>query len=327
MIGYIVQRVLSTIPTLVLIVVVGFIIIELPPGDYLTYRIQELESQGHTGAQEEIAALEKRYGLDRPATERFWIWITNFVKGDFGESFQYSKPVRELIGDRLLMTLILSVTSLIITWILGLTIGVYSATHKYTFGDHFLTGLSFLGLGIPSFLLALLFLLIGTRLYGSVPIGLFSPEFEDVPWSWARVSDLLQHLWIPAIIVAVSSTAGLVRTMRGNLLDTLGQTYVEVARAKGVNERVVIWKYAVRTSVHPLVMSLGMSLPSLVSGSEIASMILNLPTTGPLYLEALQVQDMYLAGTMLVLIALLLVIGNFLADILLALLDPRVRYD
>jgi len=324
---YIVQRVVSIIPTVILIVLFGFIIMELPPGDYLDYRIQELESQGHTGARQEIESLRQRYALDRPLAERFVNWVVHFARGDFGQSFQYQKPVRELIGERLLMTVVLSVSSMIITWVLGITIGVYSATHKYTFGDHLFTGLAFLGLGVPNFLLALVFLLVGLRVFGDVPIGLFSPEFQDAPWSTARLADLLRHIWIPALIVASSSTASLMRVMRGNLLDTLGMAYVEVARAKGLHERVVTWKYAVRTAMHPLIMSFGMSLPSIVSGSEITGMVLNLPTTGPLYLQALRVQDMYLGGTMLVLIALMLVIGNLIADILLALLDPRVRYD
>lgn len=324
---YIVQRVLSVIPTLFLIVLIGFIIMELPPGDYLTYRLQQLESQGHTGARQEIEQLRVRYALDRPAHERFVNWVVHFVRGDFGESFHHNRPVRELIGERLLLTVALSASSMAITWVLGITIGVYSATHKYSFGDHFFTGLAFLGLGVPGFLLALVFLLVGMRMYGRVPIGLFSPEFESAPWSFARLVDLLKHLWIPASIVAVSSTASLIRVMRGNLLDTLGQAYVEVARAKGVKERVVVWKYAVRTSVHPLVMSFGMSLPFIVSGSEITGMVLNLPTTGPLYLQAMRVQDMYLGGTMLVLISVMLVVGNLFADVLLVWLDPRVRYD
>ncbi|NLD74735.1 MAG: ABC transporter permease, partial [Chloroflexi bacterium] len=300
---------------------------ELPPGDYLDYRIQQLESQGHTGARQEIESLRVRYALDRPLAERFFNWIIHFVQGDFGESFQHNKPVRELIGDRLLMTVILSVSSMIITWVGGVLIGVYSATHKYTVADHVFTGLAFLGLGIPNFLLALVFLLIGLQLFGEVPIGLFSAGYENAPWSLARVTDLLKHLWIPALIVATSSTASLMRVMRGNLLDTLGAAYVEVARAKGLRERTVIWKYAVRTAMHPLIMSFGMSLPAIISGSEITGMVLNLPTTGPMYLQALRVQDMYLGGTMLVLISVMLVFGNLIADFLLAILDPRVRYD
>jgi peptide/nickel transport system permease protein len=327
MLKYVARRFLAMIPTVFLIVLVGFVIMELPPGDYLTFRLQQLEAQGHTGAKQEIESLRQRYALDAPLYERFLSWIWRFVRGDFGDSFQYNRPVRELIGERLLMTVILSVSSMIITWTLGIAIGVYSATHQYSFGDHLFTTIAFLGLGVPNFLLALLFLVIGSRLLGSVPIGLFSPEYESAPWSLARVVDLLKHLWIPASIVAVSGTAGLIRVMRGNLLDTLRLNYVQVARAKGLPERVVIWKYAVRTAMHPLVMSLGMSLPYVLSGSEITGIVLNLPTTGPLYLQALRQQDMYLGGTMLIFMSILLVVGNFLADLLLVWVDPRVRYE
>jgi len=327
MLQYIAQRVVSIIPTLILIAVVGFIIMELPPGDYLTWYIQQLESQGHSGAREQVMVLRARYALDRPAYWRFGNWVVHLVQGDFGYSFFYNRPVRDLIGERLAMTAVLAITSMIITWGIGITVGVYSATHQYSFGDHLFTGLAFLGLGIPNFLLALVFLLLGLKLFNSVPLGLFSTQFQDAPWSLAKLMDLFKHLWIPAGIVALSGTAGLIRVMRGNLLDTLNQAYVQVARAKGVSERVVVWKYAVRTAIHPLVMSLGMSLPGIVSGSEITGIVLNLPTTGPLYLQALRRQDMYLGGTMLILIAVMLVIGNLLADILLLWVDPRVRYD
>jgi peptide/nickel transport system permease protein len=324
---YILNRFISMIPTLMLIVVVGFFLIELPPGDYLTYRLQELESQGHTGAKQEIEELRARYALDSPIHIRFFKWIYNFVQGDFGDSLQYNKPVRELIGERLAMTMVLSLSSMVISWGVGVTVGIYSATHQYSFADHLFTGLAFVGLGVPNFFLALVLLLAGLKLFGVVPIGLFSAEFESAPWSFARVIDLLKHLWIPAAIVGVSGTAGLIRMMRGNLLDTLSQNYVQVARSKGLSERVVVLKYAVRTAVHPLVMSLGMSLPGIVSGSGITAIVLNLPTTGPLYLQALRRQDMYLGGTMLILLSVMLVIGNLLADVLLAWLDPRIRYE
>jgi peptide/nickel transport system permease protein len=324
---YILNRFISMIPTLALIVVVGFFLIELPPGDYLTYRLQELESQGNTGAKQEIEELRARYGLDSPIHIRFLKWVFNFVQGDFGDSLQYNKPVRELIGERLAMTLVLSLSSMVISWGIGVTVGIYSATHQYSFADHLFTGLAFLGLGVPNFFLALVLLLVGLRLFGVVPIGLFSAQFESAPWSFARVIDLLKHLWIPAAIVGVSGTAGLIRMMRGNLLDTLNQNYVQVARSKGLSENVVVLKYAVRTAVHPLVMSLGMSLPGIVSGSGITAIVLNLPTTGPLYLQALRRQDMYLGGTILILLSVMLVIGNLLADVLLAWLDPRIRYE
>lgn len=327
MIKYIIQRFFAIIPTLFLITVAGFFIMELPPGDYLTYRIHELEALGDTSAREQVASLREYYGLDKPVYIRFLRWIWRFIQGDFGHSFAYMKPVKELIGERLLLTVVLSLASLIISWGIGIVVGVFSATHQYSFADHLFTGISFLGLGLPNFLLALAFLVLGTRLTGKVPLGLFSPGIESAPWSWAKVVDLLQHLWVPAAIVGVSGTAGLIRMMRGNLLDTLGQPFVMVARAKGLKERVVVWKYAVRTAIHPLVMSLGMSLPFVVSGAAITSMVMNLPTTGPLYLQAMRQQDMYLGGTMLILLSVMLVIGNLLADILLAWLDPRIRYD
>jgi peptide/nickel transport system permease protein len=327
MLGYLLNRLLGMIPTLILIVLFGYLIMELPPGDFLTYRLQELESQGHSGARQEIELLRQQYALDKPLYIRFTKWIWGFVQGDFGDSFAYNKPVKELIGDRLAMTMVLSLTSMIISWGIGVPVGIFSATHQYSFFDHLFTGISFLGLGVPNFFIALVLLLVGLKLYGVVPIGLFSEQYEAAPWTLAKVLDLLKHLWIPAAIVGVSGTAGLIRVMRGNLLDVLNQSFVQVARAKGLSENVVVLKYAARVAIHPLVMSLGMSLPGIVSGAGITSIVLNLPTTGPLYLQALRRQDMYLGGTMLILISVMLVIGNLLADFLLAWIDPRIRYD
>lgn len=250
---YIVQRILSTIPTMLIIIVVGFVIMELPPGDYLTYYVAQLEAQGHEGAREEAELLRRRYALDKPATERFFSWLWRFVQGDFGDSFAFRRPVRDLIGERLLLTLVLSLTSLAISWLIGIPIGVYSATHQYSPGDHFFTLMAFLGTGLPGFLLALVLLVFGSQVLGYTPLGLFSAEFEAAPWSWARLADFAKHLWIPALIVAVTGTAGLMRTMRGNLLDVLRQNYVQTARAKGVTERTVVWKHAVRNAIHPLI--------------------------------------------------------------------------
>lgn len=327
MLQFIVRRTVSILPTIFLIVVLGFVIIELPPGDYLTHYIMELQAQGYEGAHEEAEMLRQRYALDSPAHIRFINWITHFVQGDFGDSFAYRRPVKDLIGQRLVLTLVLSLTSLFLAWIIAIPIGVYSATHQYSFGDHFFTVMAFIGVGVPGFVLALILLVAGTRLFGFVPQGLFSREFENAPWSWAKVGDLLKHLWIPAAIVAVTETAGLIRTMRGNLLDVLRMPYIQTARAKGVREGKLTWKYGVRTAIHPLVMTLGMSLPSLVSRTAITGIVLNLPIMGPLYLQAVRQQDVYLAGTFLILITVLLVLGNLLSDILLALVDPRVRYD
>lgn len=325
--SYIIRRCLYMVPTILIISVISFVIITLPPGDYLTYKIQQLEAQGNTGAREMVANLRQRYGLDQPLYIQYLKWITNFVQGDFGESFAYNKPVRELIGERLGLTVVLSISTLLFTWVVALPIGIFSATHQYSAADYILGFIGFIGLSIPSFLFALIFLVVGLELFGEVPTGLFSPAFEDAPWSFGKVADLMSHLWIPVIIVGTSGTAGLIRIMRGNLLDILGQQFIQTARAKGLRETVVIYKHAVRNALHPLIMSLGMSLPGIISGAAITSIVLGLPTTGPLYLEALQQQDMYLAGSFLLLLTILLVIGNLLADILLALVDPRIRYE
>ena len=327
MLRYIGRRVMSMIPTLIIIVVVGFVIMELPPGDYLTYYMIQLMAEGNESAKEEADLLRIRYAMDRPAYERFLTWISHFVQGDFGDSFAYQKPVRELIGQNLLMTMVISLLSLLIAWMIGVPIGIYTATHQYSLGDHFFTLVAFIGVGVPGFILALVLLVAGTRWFGFVPSGLFSAQYEAAPWSLAKVVDLLKHLWIPALIVGVTQTAGLMRTMRGNLLDVLRLPYMQTARAKGQKERVVIWRYGVRNAIHPLIMSLGMALPSLVSGATVTAIVLNLPIMGPLYLQAVRQQDIYLGGTMLILTTVLLVFGNLLADILLAIVDPRIRYD
>jgi peptide/nickel transport system permease protein len=327
MLRYIGRRILSMIPTLFIIIVIGFVIIELPPGDYLTHYIAQLQAQGYEGAEKEAEFLRMRYALDEPAWKRFFNWLFHFVQGDFGDSFAYRRPVRELIGDRLAMTLVVSLTSLIVAWVIGIPVGVYSATHQYSFADQFFTVVAFLGVGVPSFVLALILLVGGSRLLGYVPAGLFSPAFESAPWSLAKILDLLKHLWVPALIVSVTGTAGLIRVMRGNLLDVQRMPYMQTVRAKGVKERRITWRYGVRNAIHPLIMTLGTSLPSIISSTAITGIVLNLPVMGPMYLQATRTQDVYLAGTFLIMITVLLVIGNLLADVLLAILDPRVRYD
>jgi len=327
MLRYIGQRIISIIPTLIIIVVLGFIIMELPPGDYVTYEVARLMAMGNETGLEQAAALRERYALNKPAYQRFFNWIYHFVQGDFGESFAYQKPVRELIGQNLLMTVVLSLVSLIIAWAIGIPIGVYSATHQYSLGDHFFTLMAFVGVGVPGFLLALVLLVVGVRYLGYLPAGLFSAQFEQAPWSFAKFLDFLKHLWVPALIVAVTQTAGLMRIMRGNLLDVFRMAYMQSARAKGQKEGVLIWKYGVRNAIHPLIMILGTSLQSLVSGATVTAIVLNLPVMGPIYLQAVRQQDIYLGGTMLILVTVMLVIGNLLADILLAVVDPRIRYD
>lgn len=249
------------------------------------------------------------------------------LKGDFGISFEYNKPVRDLIGERLALSVLLSVFTMIFTWIVSIPIGVYSATHQYSFFDRFFTFLSFTGMATPGFLLALVLLVLVLFRFGVSLMGLFSPEYINAPWSIAKFIDLLKHIWLPVIIIGFSGTGGLIRIMRGNLLDILGQPYIFTARAKGLKESKVIWRYAVRIAINPLISIAGMSLPGIIGGEMLTSIVLNLPTTGPLFYRALQMQDMYLAGTFLMFITIFLVIGNLLADLCLAWLDPRIKYE
>ena len=328
MIDYLLRRLAYAAVMLVLISFVSFLIIELPPGDYLTLKLVELQERGDRSAEQRVEQYRIRYGLDKPLLERYWIWITHFVQGDFGESFRYERPVSEVMGDRLSLTIVLAVTTLLLTWVIAIPVGVYSATHQYSFGDQVVTVFTFLGMGIPSFLLALIVLYFAVVVLGLEVGGLFSHEFQDAAWSFAKVIDLLKHIWVPALIGAVTGTAGLIRIMRGNLLDTLGQPFIEAARARGLKNNTVIWKHAVRMSITPLVVILGSeSLPGIISGNALMATVLNLPTIGPLYVQALQQQDMYMAGTVLIFITFLLLIGNILADLGLAAIDPRVRLE
>lgn len=328
MLSYILRRLGYAAVMLVLVSFVSFLIIELPPGDFLTQKLQDLQARGDRSAEMRIAEYRVRYGLDKPLMERYWIWVSNFVQGDFGESFQFERPVTEILGNRLGYTILLAVTVILVQWLIAIPVGVYSATHQYSIGDQIITTISFIGLGMPGFLLALLVMFFAMVYLGQDVSGLFSQEFKDAPWSFAKFIDLLQHLWIPALVGSVTGTAGLVRIMRGNLLETLGQPFVEAAHARGLENRKVIWKHAVRVAINPLIVILGSeTLPSIVAGNALVATVLNLPTVGPLYVQALQSQDMYLAGTVLVFIVFMTLIGSLLADLLLAALDPRIRLD
>lgn len=329
MTNYILRRLLIAIPTLIAISILSFIIIQLPPGDYLDQKIAQLEQQyGDSSSVAQADQLRKHYGLDRPMPERYIKWVSGFVKGDFGESFRYEKPVNELIYERLAYTLMLSIGSLFVTYLLAIPIGIYSATHKYSWKDNTLTFLAFFGMSLPGFLIALLIIVAVYRLFGFPLFGLFSPYYMNTGgWSWGKVLDLLNHLWVPLIVISINGTAALVRVMRGNLLDVLGEPFVRTARAKGLKENVVVVKHAARIAINPLISMLGMSLPDILSGTTIVSIVLNLPTVGPLLLQALQDQDMYLAGTIIVFMSVLLIIGNLIADIALAWVDPRIRYE
>ena len=326
MIDYLLRRLAYAAVMLVLISFVSFLIMELPPGDFLTLKLVELQERGDRSAEQRIEQYRARYGLDEPLLSRYWIWVSHFIEGDFGESFALERPVAEVIGNRLTLTVVLAFSTLLLTWCIAIPVGVYSATHQYSFGDQAITLFTFLGMGIPSFLLALIVLYFAVITLGIEVGGLFSYEYQDAAWSWAKVWDLLKHLWIPALIGAVTGTAGLIRIMRGNLLETLGKPFIEAARARGLKKNTVVWKHAVRMSITPLIVILGSeSLPGIIGGNALMATVLNLPTIGPLYVKALQQQDMYMAGTVLIFMTLLMLIGNILADFTLAAIDPRVR--
>ena len=325
MVSFLIRRIAQMIPVLLVISIISFVIINLPPGDYLTVRIAELRARGDPDAEMTLKGLTKRFGLDKPLWQQYIIWVTNFVKGDFGRSFEYEMEVRDLIGERLLLSVTLGFITWIFSWVVAIPIGIYSATHQYGIGDILFTFIGFIGVATPSFLLALILMFVALVYFGTSPGGLFSPEFIDAPWSIARVVDLLKKIWVPVIILGISGTASLARIMRGNLLDVLGQPFVQTARAKGLHERVVVYKYAVRVAINPLITIAGWRLPEIISGQAIVATILNLPTLGPLFLRALMVQDMYLAGTILIFMTFMLLIGNLLADIALAIADPRIR--
>ena len=260
--------------------------------------------------------------------QRYINWVANFAMGDFGESFEFERPVADLIKQRVLMTIILAIATLVLVWAIAIPIGVYSAVNQYSMGDQIFTTISFIGLGMPGFLLALLILFVAVIYLDQDVIGLFSQEYRDAPWGIPKIVDLLKHLWVPALIGAVTGTAGLVRIMRGNLLDTLGQPYIEAARARGLKQRTVIWKHAVRIAINPLIVILGSeAIPNIITGNALVAIVLNLPTIGPLYVNALQKQDMFMAGTALVFFTGLVLVGNLLADVALVWIDPRIRYD
>jgi peptide/nickel transport system permease protein len=325
MLRYLIQRLLFMIPTLFLISVVTFAIIQLPPGDYLETLVTELRASGEKADLQRIEFLRKQYGLDQTVLMQYWIWLTGLLRGDFGYSFEYDRPVSAIIGERLLLTFVVTFAAILFTWLVAFPIGVYSATHQYSWGDHALTFLGFLGLATPDFLLALVLMFVSFTWFGVSVGGLFSPEMQAAPWSWAKVGDLLRHLWIPVVVIGTSGTAGMIRRLRANLLDELRKQYVVTARAKGLPPRRLLVKYPLRIALNPFVSDIGNLLPEVVSGSVIVSIVLSLPTTGPILLRALRTQDMYLAGSFLMLLATLTVVGVFLSDLALAALDPRIR--
>jgi peptide/nickel transport system permease protein len=327
MVSFIARRLVYMVMTLVAISAMTFIIIRLPPGDFVTAMVSELNLQGTTVDPAAMAAMRARYGLDDPAYVQYWKWISNIVlHGDFGYSLEWRRPVADLLWNRIGLTFLLAFSSLLFIWLISFPIGVYTAVHRQTPGDYIATFAGVIGLAIPNFLFALVLMYVAFRYFGQAVGGLYSPQFEDAPWSIAKLEDLAAHLVIPTVVLGMHGTASLIRILRANLSDELGKPYVTTARAYGLSERALLLKYPVRVALNPFVSTVGWVLPSLVSGATITAVVLNLPMTGPLLLRALIAQDMYLAGSFILMLSALTVVGTLLSDLLLAWLDPRIRY-
>ena len=325
MFGYIVRRLFVMIPTLLAISAISFFIIQLPPGDFLTTMINEQLSRGEGADMGNIERLRQLYGLDRPLIEQYFIWLGNALRGDFGYSFEYELPVTTVVGDRMFLTVVLTFATTLFIWIVAFPIGIYAATHQYSAGDYALTFIGFLGFAVPNFLLGLVLMYLFNVWFGTDIGGLMDREYIDQPMSWAKFVSVLEHLLTPVIVIGTAGTAAMIRRLRANLLDELQKQYYITALAKGLPRRRALLKYPLRSALNPFIADIGSILPDLISGATIVSVVLNLQTTGPLLLSALQSQDMFLAGSFLLWLALLTVIGVLISDLLLAMLDPRIR--
>lgn len=311
-----------------IISVVAFVLIQLPPGDYLSTYIAQLEEADTEVSESQLESLKRQYGLDKPMHIQYVKWIWNIVsRGDFGQSFQWNQPVRDLIWERFALTTVVAMSSMLFTFIVGIPIGIYSALNKYTVGDFTVTVFGYVGLATPNFLLALVLMWIGLKWFGQSAGGLFSPQYQQVGWSLGKILDLLGHLWVPVVVLGTAGTAGLIRVMRAMLLDELGKQYVVTARSKGLKESRLIFKYPVRIALNPVASTIGWRLATIISGAPIVAVVLSLPTTGPVLLRSLLSQDMYLAGAFFLLLCILTVVGTFISDILLGILDPRIRME
>lgn len=327
MIRYILWRLAVMVPTLILISMLVFTIIKLPPGDYFESYVQEMRALGETADLQEIEEMKARYGFDKPVPVQYLHWVGGMLHGDFGYSFEYRMPVSEVVGDRMWLTVLVSMATIIVTWVIAFPIGIYSATHQYSWGDYGLTFVGLLGLAIPNFLLALIMMYFANIWFG-ISIGhLMDRAYLNQPMSWDKAKSILEHLWIPVLIIGTGGTAGMVRQLRSNLLDELEKPYVVTARAKGLAPGRVLMKYPLRMALNFFISDIGSILPQVVSGAEITAIVLSLETTGPLLIRALQGQDMYLAGSFLMFLAFLTVIGVLISDIALAMLDPRIRLE
>ncbi len=324
---YFIKRIFYMIIVIACVSVLAFIVINLPPGDYLTSHMRELAMEGGTVSEAQIERLRARYGLDLPLYQRYFHWVKNMLQGDFGRSFTYNRPVRELIIERLPWTIAISLATMVFEFIVAVPIGIFSAVKQYSIGDYIFTVLGFIGLAIPNFLLAIVLMYIFYSQFGVSIGGLFSSEYIREPWSLAKFLNLLKHIWTPIIVIGTAGTAGLIRTLRGVLLDELQKKYVITARAKGLGEKKLLFKYPVRVALNPVFSTLGWMLPAIVSGEVITAIVLNLPTTGPVFYNALMDQDMYLAGSFVMFLTVLTVVGTLVSDLLLVWADPRIRYD
>ncbi len=326
MLRFLLKRLLFAIPTLIAVSIVAFIIIQLPPGDYLTTLMADWASQGGAVEAGTVAAMRERYGLDQPIYIQYWKWVSGIVMhGDFGISFELNRPVAEVIWGRLGFSFLLALLTLCFVWLLAIPIGIISAVRQYSIADYGVTFVAFFFLAVPDFLMALVSMYVLATYFGQSVGGLFSPQFVDAPWSLERIGDFLAHIWLPVVVIGIGSLAALVRIMRANLLDELHRPYVTTARAKGMSELELLIRYPVRMALNPLISTLGWILPAVVSGEIIVSVVMSLPTTGPLLLRALLAQDMYLAGSLILLISVLTIIGTMISDVLLAIADPRIR--
>jgi peptide/nickel transport system permease protein len=327
MIGYIAQRLIYAVVTFLFLSVVVFIIIQLPPGDFLTSYVARLEQEGSIIDEAEIEALKRDYGLEATPIEQYFRWFGRFVQGEMGRSFEWNQPVERLLKERLPYTIMLSLITLFFTYVVAVPIGIYVATNQYGITDYLFSVLGFAGLATPNFMLALILMFLFFKYFGLSVGGLFSSEYALAPWSLGKVWDLFAHLWVPIIVIGTAGTAGIIRVMRGTLLDELNKQYVITARAKGVAEGKLLFRYPVRMAINPIVSTVGWQLPRIVSGETIVAIVLSLPTTGPLLFKALISQDMFLAGSIVMFLGILTLIGTFLSDILLIVVDPRIRFE
>ncbi len=329
MLTYIVRRISLMIPTLIFISMISFVIIQLPPGDWVTNLAVQLRSQGGAASMEALQALRDRYGLDEPVYKQYLMWVAGFPRGDFGIAMSFhDTPVAEIVGPRLVMSLVLSLSTLFVVLGIAIPFGIQAAVHKNSVLDYALSFFAFVSLSIPHFVTALAILFVSVFYFNVQTLGgLYSPEYIGAPWTWDKILDMLRHMPAPMLAIGLGGLAGTMRIMRGNLLDVLSQQYIETARAKGLRERVVVYKHAARIAVNPIISRVGIHLPEIIGGEVIVSVILSLPTLGPLFLRSIIAQDMYLAGTILILFGMILLIGNLIADIVLAWSDPRIAYD